>query len=194
MSSNLRIEPECHSLRFKCSELERADYCKPLRGSDKHSNKSRRMYAYKVDTFKHTVNRSMRVWPIEFLKKPQLPDTEEDHVSRVGRSANGNFLIGGSRYASVWNAATQKPLHTFNYQHTYTPSMSGFATSPDSRRIAITDGNRAIFFFDLASGQAIGKIDTEHTVAHPCYFPDGTRLLTFDDRLEGVVWSSMSRT
>lgn len=137
----------------------------------------------------------------EEIKQPRKAATTHPHA--LAFSPDGKILAaGGADYTlTLWELATGKKLHDrtgWGYNSGTNPCHDGgiqcLLFSRDGKKLCLGRDN-ALVWFDVASGKEISPILNQRGTVRRIFFrPDGQRLFTTSDDLDGRIleWDSRS--
>ena len=103
---------------------------------------------------------AVKVWNLDTGEQLPNPKYHNDVVTSVAFFPNGKTIVSASKDATVkiWDIEARKPLRTLT---DHPGQILSVAVSPDGKRIAAGGSGNSVIIWNAATGQQVGKLDTE---------------------------------
>lgn len=134
---------------------------------------------------------SLKLWDVASGKLIRsIANAHEVGVNSVAYSPDGKAVLSGSWDGSIklWDAASGKLIRSYGPRKAGEFAMADIhavAFAPNGKRIASGDGEGKVTLWDVPSGKVIRTFRGKHkvTIASVKFSPDGSRLISWDDKL-----------
>lgn len=128
------------------------------------------------------------VWDVATGQPLLTLEGHDSWVNMANFSPDGRSIatVSSDGYVGLWDAASGELLdawQAFEYDVWYV------AFSPDGKRLAVA-GKGGGVLYDLETRQELARLPHEQQAYEVHFSPDGTKLLTVDEKGVGILWSA----